>query len=370
MKLVNATKMPAAYTLGMTPDGRESLVAVVKGTFTIPAQPDDKPVLAEEQVPLVTADQFTGEPGFSATLYETDFAPRKLRCDVLLNGSAYAPGGKPAERVQVTMQVGTLSKTFNVVGNRKYKAGALYIAVSDPEPFTVLPISYDNAFGGVDRTDENPAKHRVYPLNFAGVGFHADTSSKLLNDKPLPNTEEIGRAVSKPGGNYTPMAFGAVGRAWQPRPKWAGTYDQKWLDENFPFLPRDFDDRYFQSAPQDQQMDYPQGGEEVVLTNLTPRGRATFRLPRRLDLPIVFFRRDGSIQHTAAIVDTLIFEPDQKRFLIVWRSSLPLKRNIFEVPQIVTGRMSRGWYRAFITGKTYYPSLRQAIKARREEEGT
>jgi hypothetical protein len=345
------------------------LVAVVKGTFTIPDHPDDKLVLAEEQVPLVTADQFTGEPGFSAPLYEIDFAPRKPRCDVLLNGSAHAPGGKPVERVQVTMQVGTLSKTFNVIGNRKYKAGALYIAVSDPEPFVKMPISYNNAFGGVDRSHENPAKHRWYPLNHAGVGFHADTSAKLLNDKPLPNTEEIGRTVTKPGGSYTPMAFGPVGRAWQPRPKWAGTYDQKWLDENFPFLPPDFDERYYQAAPQDQQMDYPRGGEEVVLTNLTQRGRTVFRLPR-LDLPIVFFRRDDSIEHTAAIVDTLIFEPDQQRFLIVWRSRLPLKRNIFEVAQIATGRLSRGWYRAFLTGKTYYPSLTEAIQARRETEGT
>jgi hypothetical protein len=366
MKLVNATKMAAAYTLGMTPDARESLVVAVKGTFTIPDHPDDQPQLADEQAPLVTADEFTGEPGFSAPRYEMDFAPRKPRCDVLFNGSAYAPGGKPVERVQVTMQVGTLSKTFNVVGNRNYSAGALYIAVSDPEPFTVLPISYDNAFGGVDRSNENPAKHRWYGLNHAGVGFHADTSSKALNDKPLPNTEEIGRPVTKPGGGYRPMAFGPVGRGWEPRYKWAGTYDKKWLDETFPFLPADFDERYYQAAPPDQQTDYLKGGEEVVLTNLTPRSRCAFRLPR-LELPIVFFR-NGEPERTLGTVDTLILEPDLKRFLVVWRSSLALKRNVFEVQQIVTGRMSRGWYRALATGKTYYASLPEMFQGQRETE--
>ena len=364
MKLVNATRMPAAYTLGMTPDGREALVVVVKGTFTIPERAADTPRLADEQAPLVTGDQFTGEPGLSAPLYETDFAPRKPRCDVLLNGSAYAPGGKPAVRVPVTMRVGALSKTFEVVGNRTYQAGALYIAVSNPEPFTKLPISYDNAFGGVDRSHENPAKHRWYAANHAGVGFHADTSGKALTGKPLPNTEEAGRPVSKPGGGYRPMAFGPVGRAWEPRYQWAGTYDQKWLDETFPFLPADFDERYYQAAPPDQQTAYLQGGEEVELTNLTSSGRCTFRLPR-LELPIVFFARGADPKHTAGTVDTLILEPDRQRFLVVWRSSLPLRRNVFEMEQIVIGRMSRGWYRALATGKTYYASLPEMIRGER-----
>src|SRR5207249_61674 len=206
MNLVNTTKMQAGYTMGIQPDGRELLVVVVKGTFIIPTDEKQEPKLAEEQVPLVMTDVFTGEPGFSAPLYENDFAPRKPRCDVLLNGSAYAPGGKPAERVPVTLQVGALTKSFNVVGNRAYKVGALYMAVGDVTPFTVMPISYNNAFGGVDRSAEDPAKHRWYLPNHAGVGFHADTSAKAMNDKPLPNTEEIGHAVNKPGGNYKPMA--------------------------------------------------------------------------------------------------------------------------------------------------------------------
>lgn len=40
-----------------------------------------------------------------------------------------------------------------------------------------------------------------------------------------------------------------MGRSWQPRLRYAGTYDQHWMDERLPFLPEDFDLRYFQSAP-------------------------------------------------------------------------------------------------------------------------
>src|SRR5690242_10966283 len=99
MELLNATGMQAGYTMGLRPDGRELLVVVVKGTFRIPGD-GRGPVLAEEQLPLVDADTFTGEPGFSAPVYECDYAPTKPRCDVVLLGSAYAPFGRPVERVE------------------------------------------------------------------------------------------------------------------------------------------------------------------------------------------------------------------------------------------------------------------------------
>ena len=85
MQLLNATKMQAGYTMGMQPDGREVLVVVARGTFQIP-KTGEEPTLAHNQTPIVEADTFTGEPGFSAPVYESDFAPVKPRCDVLLLG--------------------------------------------------------------------------------------------------------------------------------------------------------------------------------------------------------------------------------------------------------------------------------------------
>jgi hypothetical protein len=354
--------MQAGYTLGMRPDGRESLVVVVKGTFTIPAD-GKEPQLAPEQAPLVEADVFTGEPGFSAPLYESDYAPRKPRCDVLLNGSAYAPGGKPAERVPVSLRIGSLTKAFDVVGNRVWKAGVLYISVGPTTPFTVLPISYNNAFGGVDKAQEDPQKWRYYPANHAGVGYHEYTSGKFLDGKPMPNTEERGVKIANPTGKYRPMAFGPVGRAWPPRPKFAGSYDQHWLDNVSPFLPADFKEEYFQAAPADQQMDYPQGGEDVELLNLTPAGRTAFPLPA-LEMPVEFALRGGKRQETKPVIDTVVLEPDLGCFTLVWRAGLPLRRNIFEVTQVVVGKMTRGWYRARAAGKVYCRSVRELPRGR------
>jgi hypothetical protein len=362
MELINATAMQAGYTLGMKPDGHELLVVCVKGTFNIPQNGEELRLL-EKQVPLIEADVFTGEPGFSAPIYESDYPPHKPRCDVLLHGSAYAPGGKPATKVTVSLQIGPISKSFNVVGHRFWKKGLISVSASRPKPFTVMPISYDNAFGGVDKTHKNPSKHKAYLTNPIGVGFHSNLKMEFIEGKPLPNTEEPDKPVTKPNGTYRPMAFGPVGRGWLPRYKLAGTYDQNWLDNIFPFLPPDFDEAYYQSAPSDQQMPYPKGGEKVTLINLTPEGKMHFYLPK-IEMPIEFSLKNGERRETQGVIDTVIIEPDNKRFMIVWRASLTLKKNIFEVSQVIVGKMPKAWYRARMMGKTYYSSLRELVRAR------
>ncbi len=332
MELINATTMQAGYTMGMQHDGRDLLVVVVKGTFTIP-QNGEEPKLADEQRALVETDVFTGEPGFSAPLYENDFAPRKPRCDVLLNGSAYAPHGKPTKRLCVSLRVGSLTKSFHVLGKRVWKAGLLYTAASAPEPFTVMPISYNNAFGGVDRSREDETQHRYYMLNHVGIGYHAYHDRKSLNGMPLPNTEETGKPIAKPDGKYRPMAFGPLGRAWQQRVKYAGTYDQNWIDNVFPFLPADFEDEYYQAAPEDQWMDYPKGGEVVELINLLPHGGTVFQLPART-VSCEFFYKNGDRTEMNSVIDTILFEPDLGHFMMSWRCTLPLRKNIHELRSI------------------------------------
>lgn len=358
MELLNATKMQAGYTMGMKPDGSEMLVVAVKGTFLIP-QDEKNAQLAEKQVPLVEADVATGAPGFSAPLYESDYAAGKPECDVLLNGSAYAPRGRATESVSVTMRVGILSKSFEVVGDRVWQRGR----ATGPRPFTVMPISYNNAFGGTDACHPDAKYHRTYLPNHAGIGFHEKNSTNYIDGTPLPNTQELGRPVTQPHGNYRPMAYGTLGRAWEQRVKLAGTYDQQWLDNKAPFLPDDFDELYYQAAPADQRIQHPKGGEVVELINLTPEGYVKFGLPEQT-VPVEFFLKKADNTEVEAVMDTIVIEPDQQRLMVTWRASIPLRKNIFEVAQIVVGKMPRGWYRARELGKNYYGSLGEMVKAK------
>ncbi len=343
MELVNSTRMVAGYTMGLEPSGRELLVVVVKGTFRIPKS--GEPVqLADEQCPLVMADTFTGEPGFSAPVHEVDFAPRKHRCDVLLTGSAYAPGGRPATRVEVGVRVNGMAKSFAVVGNRHWRSGIGGITASDTEPFSVMPISYDRAFGGVDNRHEDPSKHAAFMRNPVGTGYHKNLRPEWVDGTPMANTEEIRRPITSPDSHAAvPMAFGPLGRAWEPRSGYAGTYDGEWRENHFPFLPPDFDEQYYQAAPLDQQVPHPQGGEEIRLVNLSSEGQIAFTLPV-FDAPIHFFPRKGERENGKLILDTIVLEPDRGRFMLTWRATRPLKKNMFEVAQALVGRKPGTWW--------------------------
>jgi hypothetical protein len=167
MELINGTRMVAGFNMGLEPSGRELLVVVIKGTFILP-KPGETLRLHDEQLPLVMADTFTGQPGFSAPLQEVDFAPRKHQCDVLLTGSAHAPGGRPVTRTQVALSVGRMCKTIDVVGPRVWQAGLTGIRASDPQAFVRQPVSYDQAFGGVDQASDDPREHDAFMRNPVG----------------------------------------------------------------------------------------------------------------------------------------------------------------------------------------------------------
>lgn len=335
MRFTNETAFPAGWTIGFQPDGRELLIVVVKGSFTLPAGKGECSP-ARGQIPLTQVDQFVGEPGLSATLYEADYAHIKPYCDVLLNGSAYAPGGQSTSHVDVSLSVGSLRKSFRVVGDRVWCASTISPCADRARPFTQLPISYSRAFGGRDIDPGGGEKIQTYCANPVGIGYYPLTKSWALDGKPLPNTEQHNIPVTDWKATYEPMSFGAIGRNFERRVAFAGTYDERWLQTRAPFFPQDFDYRYFQSAPIDQQIVYPLGGELVVLENLTPDGYTHFRLPD-LAMPVLFIPYRGEARAQQAVVDTLLIEPDLNRFTITWRVSVALRKDCFELREVIAG---------------------------------
>lgn len=365
MQLINATRFQAAFTLGVEKSGRERLLVVVKATYRLPRE-GELPVLSDAQLPLALADAFSGDPATSAPLQEADFAPVKQYCDVLLIGSAYAPNGAPATRVPVGLRVGAWTKQFAVVGERSWSASATGLRATAPAPFTRMPVSYDVAFGGTDARDPDPRKHVWFRANPVGRGYHPRPGSAHLDGLPLPNTEELDRPVTRPDADYLPMAFGPVGRGWSQRLPFAGTYDQAWLDRRHPLLPEDFDERYYQSAPADQQIALPRKPMPVALANLTADGVRRFEMPCPA-VPITFFPIRGDHETLPGQLDTIVFEPDQERFSLVWRASRALRDSVHEIAHVTVGEMTRGWWRARQSRKRWYPSLADVVRLAADE---
>ena len=138
---------------------------------------------------------------------------------------------------------------------------------------------------------------------------------------PVPNVEDPRQLISSWKDRPQPAGFGVVASHWMPRLKYGGTYDAAWQKNRFPLLAADFDPRFFQCAPEDQQAAL-RGGETVELTNLTPDGRLTFELPR---LWLGFETRFGErrVDHRANL-HTVILEPAIPRVIMVWHTILPV----------------------------------------------
>jgi hypothetical protein len=136
-----------------------------------------------------------------------------------------------------------------------------------------------------------------------------------------------------------------------PRLPLAGTYDEQWKLEQFPLMPRDFDSRFYQAAPLDQQFERSLEGEVLHTAYLTPEGHWSCRVPR-LRVPVRL--RHGSRAVEASLrTDTVILEPDVYRCTLKARTRIRVRRSECPLEEVVVGDASRAWWRARRTGKAY-----------------
>jgi hypothetical protein len=309
-------------------NGAEVWVVSVKGTYDI--RGDDTLALAENQDPVRFGPEYRGDPARSSLLYETDLMLTKAATDVVLNATAFAPYGEPTQKVDVSIRIGNWSKTVRVLGDRHWES-FLGLTMTNPEPFERVPITYERAFGGTDQNDENPKKHGWERRNPVGAGFA--TRAEHLIGRLAPNVEDPRHLISDWKDRPPPAGFGPIPGHWSPRVELAGTYDDRWQNERFPLVPVDFDERFYQFAPVDQQLPNLRGGEKVTLTNLTPAGELQFRLPR---MALAFETKFGveSVRHSSTL-HSVIIEPDLLRVMMVWQTTLPCHAKVLKLKQTI-----------------------------------
>lgn len=308
-------------------NGAEVWLVAVKGTFTI--KPDGLLELAEKQLPVCMAPQFVGDPGKSSLLYDSDLHHKKLRTDVILHGHAYAPQGKPVTQLDVRLKLGSLDKSLRVFGDRIWEDSVFGLRLSNPKPFSKMPLSYERSFGGTDVIDAEPRYRSWEPRNPIGAGFA--TRKEHLFGAPAPNLERASDLIRNWNDRPAPVGFGPIPGHWSPRVELAGTYDEKWQRERQPLLAEDFDERYFQCAPADQQMPaFLKGGELVELHHMSPCGLLAFRLPSvELVFRTVFFD-DTTVRHSADL-HTVVIEPDESRVIVTWHTHLPCHHKVLKL---------------------------------------
>ncbi|ATB41507.1 hypothetical protein CYFUS_006973 [Cystobacter fuscus] len=304
---------------------RPLVVVVVKATYLLEK---DGLKLADTPVPVSLTGETWGEPGQSSYRYEPETAFTKLATDVVLNGHAYAPARNTTE-LEVEVRVGPLRKVVRVVGDRVWVRSLGQVSMTRPLSFEKLPLVYERAFGGRDRTATAPANPQFEPHNPVGAGFRA-SPRHYEEGLRLPNLEDPARPLIQFGQRVPPVGFGFISPDWQPRAALAGTYDKAWESGRKPLLPRDFDRRYFNAAsPGLVAPGYLQGNEPVLLVNASPKERLTFQLPGVR--PRVCAALEGGPIEPVMSLDTVILEPDARRVLLLWRGTIPLEQGAHEV---------------------------------------
>jgi hypothetical protein len=323
----NRTPFAAERVWVRDPDGAEVWVVAVKCTFDI--TPDGEPVVSENQPPVLHTPEYSGEPGASSVRFDADLVRTKKTTDVIVIGHAYAPRGRPVAQMDVAFRVGPVQKVLAVVGDRVWGS----VGPSSPQPFLTMPLVYERAFGGVDRRSDHPERDWEW-RNPVGTGFAV--SGANLRGVPLPNLEYPNERVSSWKDRPRPAGFGPISSHWQPRVAFAGTYDEAWAKGRRPLLPADFDDRFFQCAPSDQQApSFLRGGEPVVLYRLTPDGELRFSLPK---IFLGFETRflDGSAEiHKERRLHSVIIDGDAPRVSLVWHTALPCHFKVQKLEQTI-----------------------------------
>lgn len=324
-------------------DGKEVLVVYVKATYCIVDQ--HTLTLADEQVPLAMAGAYYGEPGESSLINAPECCYDKLSTDICLLGHAHAPQEHVVNQLDVMLRVEDIVKTVRVFGDRVWRfvtdnTGHSYTEISVPQPFTKVPLRYENAFGGKDTTPEDEADHEREERNVIGKGI-VSQNSQSEDFIQLPNLEDPDNLIESITDRPQPACFGPIPGDWLPRREYAGTYGEQWENERKPLLPEDFDLRFFNAAHPDLiAPNFLTGYEEIEIINASEMGRLHFRLPGEVPNIVVSLSGDQHI-HIQTRMDTLTINTDDHTVQLLWRASMPVSNIMHELDEVHTWIISK-----------------------------
>ncbi|MBM4059817.1 MAG: DUF2169 domain-containing protein [Planctomycetes bacterium] len=326
----NRTPFAVAPLFVADEQGRPIVSTLVKATLEVDA--GGKVRIAVQQEEPCLAGAYYGEPGKNSVRREPEVAFCKPGTDCVLQG--HAVSSRPATQVDVGFRVGSLTKIARCTGDRVWEPGLLGARSSAPIPFERIPLVYERAFGGWDRTPEKEEHHQYEPRNPCGVGF-VGKKGRPLPGAPLPNLEDPRDPLTSQTGRCEPVCFGFTGHHWQPRAKFAGTFDAAWEKERAPRLPKDFDRRFFLAAsPGLSSPAHLRGDEAVVVIGCTKEGRWEFQLPGIAPPRCEVALRSGRTEHLQTAFDTLIVDADARQVVLMWRAFVVLPQGPHDVRAI------------------------------------
>jgi hypothetical protein len=209
MEIVNQTNYHIAWIAGKKDHPADSLTLCVKANFQL--VPDAAAVAAETQ--MLMGDIYIDDDINKGLTYDSDFAYFKENADLLLKGTCYTPEAIPVPKCSVCFSVAGTQKTLKVYGTRYASPGLLGDSASSAEPFTSMPLSHENTYGGAG-----------YQKNAVGKGRDKDENGLTW----WPNE------VDPNLGDQEPAGFGPINRISSQRTSKLGNYGGDYMEKRWP----------------------------------------------------------------------------------------------------------------------------------------
>ena len=321
LQLSNHTPFKAAFAKLCNASGVDTLYLVVSATFELTPHL----ALAEQQLAPILSDEYNGEPGASSLRHAAELHLGKPGTDVIVVGHARTPAGKRVSELHVGVRVGPHEKLVQVFGDRTWRG----LEPSKPAPFVEMPLLYERAFGGSIRDQESLVQ--TEERNPVGVGLGIARGRGAFGD-PLPNIEDPRQLLGE-GSAPSPAGLGCIAPHWLPRRSFAGTYDERWQRTRAPYVPEDFDARFFQCASDGLRLSkYLSGGEPLVVLGMSERGPIHSALPRcRLEAT---FELRGQRNAAPVQLQTVVLEPDDNRMRLTFHTQFVCDKLALEVDRV------------------------------------
>ncbi|MCC6554246.1 MAG: DUF2169 domain-containing protein [Polyangiaceae bacterium] len=282
------------------------LTVVCKATFRL--APGESVVHSEAEPPVEDDVHWDNNPSRSLAA-ASDMVPFKRRPEVILVGSAFAPGKALARSIIARLLVGEVDKAIECFGERAWDQDG---NLREGPRIVKAPLRYERAAGGPDSW--NP------------VGVRPDALPDLYGKVPLPALQPAGSYVGRREDVVLPIGFGPIAASWPERReklgRLAGHWPRgRWSDAP---MPEGIDPGFFNAAPRDQLLAELRADERIVLEGLHPEhGRLVTNLPGLR--PRATVERPGRAPEDVTLAcDTLWIDTDRGLAALVWRGQLAL----------------------------------------------
>ncbi|MGB1308468.1 MAG: DUF2169 domain-containing protein [Oceanihabitans sp.] len=187
MEFINNTSFHTLIHRAALDNDKIAMAVMCRITYTI--QEDGSLKISDTQDWELHQEQWESDYG----PMDTDNVYNKGGVDIMVFGSAKTPNGNPITESEVVIYLNNEEiHKIKVFGDRKWKSFLGSLSISSPEPFTEIPLTLHNAFGGSAKWDGLDVP---YPANPFGKGYYYTKEEAV--GAPLPNIEHSNDLIKK-----------------------------------------------------------------------------------------------------------------------------------------------------------------------------